>query len=26
MQKMTDKYIAELDKALAEKEKDLMAV
>ncbi|MDP2832820.1 MAG: ribosome recycling factor [Pseudomonadota bacterium] len=26
MQKMTDKYIAELDRALAEKEKDLMAV
>jgi ribosome recycling factor len=26
MQKMTDKYIADLDKALAEKEKDLMAV
>ncbi len=26
IQKMTDKYIAELDKALAEKEKDLMAV
>jgi ribosome recycling factor len=26
MQKMTDKYIAELDKALADKEKDLMAV
>jgi ribosome recycling factor len=26
IQKMTDKYIAELDKAFAEKEKDLMAV
>ena len=26
IQKMTDKYIAELDRALAEKEKDLMAV
>ncbi|MDO9225048.1 MAG: ribosome recycling factor [Pseudomonadota bacterium] len=26
IQKLTDKYIAELDKALAEKEKDLMAV
>jgi len=26
MQKMTDKYIAELDRALAEKEKDLMVV
>lgn len=26
MQKMTDKYIAEIDKHLAEKEKDLMAV
>ncbi len=26
IQKMTDKYIADLDKALAEKEKDLMAV
>jgi len=26
MQKLTDKYIAELDHALAEKEKDLMAV
>ncbi|MDD5364884.1 MAG: ribosome recycling factor [Gallionellaceae bacterium] len=26
IQKMTDKYIAEMDKALAEKEKDLMAV
>ena len=26
MQKMTDKYIAEMDKLLAEKEKDLMAV
>lgn len=26
VQKLTDKYIAEMDKALAEKEKDLMAV
>ena len=26
IQKLTDKYIAELDRALAEKEKDLMAV
>jgi ribosome recycling factor len=26
VQKMTDKYVAEIDKALAEKEKDLMAV
>ena len=26
IQKLTDKYIAEMDKALAEKEKDLMAV
>ena len=26
IQKLTDRYVAEVDKALAEKEKDLMAI
>ena len=26
MQKLTDRYVAEVDRALAEKEKDLMAI